>query len=412
MSYNKKKLINDPVYGFISIPFDELFDLIEHPYFQRLRRIQQLGLTSYVYPGAVHSRFHHALGAMHLMQLALQVLIAKGHEISQDEIRAAMQAILLHDIGHGPFSHTLEHSIIDGIGHEELTVAFMEKLKQQHPTLQLAIDIFTDQHPKHFLHQLVSSQLDVDRLDYLSRDSFFTGVSEGVVGYNRILKMFNVKENELLIEEKGIYSIEKFLVSRRLMYWQVYLHKTVLAAEQVLIKILKRANELSSQGVNLYATPALEFFLQNKFNKEDVKDHPTLLDQFAQLDDHDIMASIKVWVNHEDKILSYLSKSLIHRKLFKVKIQNKPFHEEDYEELVNKTKQHFGVTDKKLEYLIFKGSTMNRAYSQSEDQIKMLMKSGEVMKLSYAVDELNISVLSEPQVKYYLCFPNEIVDNK
>ena len=412
MSYNKKKLINDPVYGFISIPFDEIFDIIEHPFFQRLRRIQQLGLTSYVYPGAVHTRFHHALGAMHLMQLALQVLISKGHEITRDEIRAALQAILLHDIGHGPFSHTLEHSIIDGIGHEEITVAFMERLKLEFPSLQLAIDIFTDKHPKHFLHQLVSSQLDVDRLDYLSRDSFFTGVSEGVVGYNRILKMFNVLNNELLIEEKGIYSIEKFLVSRRLMYWQVYLHKTVLAAEQVLIKILKRAKELSEQGEALFATPALDFFLQNKFTKNDVQENSILLEQFAQLDDHDIMTSIKVWVNHKDRILAYLAKSLIHRKLFKVNIQNKPFHKEDYLILKEKTKKLFQISDKDLDYLIFKGSTTNSAYSQSNDQIKMLMKSGEVMKLSYAVDELNISVLSEPQVKYYLCFPNEIVDNK
>ena len=324
---NKRKIINDPIYGFITLPNDLVFDLINHPIFQRLRRIKQLGLTNLVYPGALHTRFHHAIGAMHLMTEALLVLKSKGVNITDEESEAAIIAILLHDIGHGPFSHALEHTIVKGISHEDISMMLMNELNITFKgKLTLAIKIFKGDYSKKYLHQLVSSQLDMDRLDYLKRDSFFTGVSEGVVSSDRIIKMLNVAKGELVIEAKGIYSVEKFLIARRLMYWQVYLHKTVLSAENLLVKILKRAKELSLSGTELFATPALSLFLKNNFNKKDFTSKKELLNQFVLLDDYDIMASVKVWTLSDDKILSLLCSSLIDRNLYKIELQNKKFN--------------------------------------------------------------------------------------
>src|SRR5512133_382460 len=331
---NKKKIINDPVHGFINIPFDIILDLIEHPYFQRLQRIRQLGLTSMVYPGATHSRFQHALGAIHLMGQAISNIQSKGHEITEEEAEAVTIAILLHDIGHGPFSHTLEETIAEGIHHEILSGLFMEELDREFQGgLRMAIRIFRNEYPKKFLHQLVSSQLDMDRLDYLRRDSFFTGVTEGVIGSDRIIKMLNVVNDNLVVEAKGIYSIEKFLIARRLMYWQVYLHKTVLSAEKLMLMILKRAKELAGAKQNLFCTPSLAWFLYEfpsglSVNRMDPEIRTQLVSQFAQLDDNDIMASAKVWASHPDKLLSILCSKLVDRNLNRIKMQNEPLDEE------------------------------------------------------------------------------------
>ena len=309
---NKKKLVNDPVYGFIAIPDDLIFDIIQHPYFQRSRRISQLGLTNLVYPGALHTRFHHALGAMHLMTIAIATIRRKGHEITPEEERGVLIAILLHDIGHGPFSHTLEYDIVNKVSHEDISSFFIERISIAFDgKLDLALLIFKNNYHKKFLYQLVSSQLDMDRLDYLNRDSFYTGVSEGKIGSDRIIEMLNVHEGNLVLEEKGIYSIEKFIVARRLMYWQVYLHKTVTASELMLIKIMQRAKELSTQNVELFASPAFQFFLKNAITKDDFQKNPEVLEQFAQMDDYDILGAVKVWQNHSDKILSFLCKRLI-----------------------------------------------------------------------------------------------------
>jgi HD superfamily phosphohydrolase len=327
---NKKKIINDPVFGFINIRSELVFDLIEHPYFQRLRRIKQLGLSCMVYPGANHTRFEHALGALHLMRSALAILKLKGQEISDEEADAVSVAILLHDIGHGPFSHVLEYTLVPDVPHERISLLLMEELNRQFGgKLELAIRIFTDRYHRHFLHQLVSSQLDMDRLDYLSRDSFFSGVSEGVISAERIIKMLNVKNDELVVEYKGIYSVENFLIARRLMYWQVYLHKTVLSAEYLLINVLTRARELALAGTDLFATPVLKAFLQNGIVLDDFIfnrpiDGRDTLELFTQLDDNDIIASIKEWQNHPDIVLSYLARCIINRRLYKIKISKKP----------------------------------------------------------------------------------------
>jgi len=356
MIKEKKKILNDPVYGFINMPQGISFQLIEHAVFQRLRRIKQLGLTYYVYPGAIHTRFQHTLGASFLMTLALDTLRTKNIDISDEEYQAAQNAILLHDIGHGPFSHSLEHSIIEGISHEDLSLQFMEYLNVYFDgELEPAIQVFKNQHPKKFLHQLVSSQLDVDRLDYLRRDSFFTGVSEGVVGSDRIIKMLNVHDNNLVVDAKGVYSIEKFLIARRLMYWQVYLHKTVVAADQLLIRLLQRAKELASQKIKLFATPAFEFFLYNTVQLDDLKEKSgvqnyTVLELFAQLDDNDIVASIKTWINHKDPILSYLSKSLINRGLYKIELQKQVFDKNRIQNLKNKLQKEFSLTQEQIKY--------------------------------------------------------------
>ena len=406
---NKRKIINDPVYGFITIPSELIFDIIEHRWFQRLRRIQQLGLTSLVYPGGNHTRFQHTIGAMHLMKQALEVLRSKGILITEEEGEATVIAILMHDIGHGPFSHTLEKTIVQGMSHEELSALFMDRLnKEFNGKLTLATKIFQDKYKKKFLHQLVSGQLDVDRLDYLNRDSFFTGVAEGVIGYDRIIKMLSVHKGELVVEAKGIYSIEKFIVSRRLMYWQVYLHKTVLVAEQMLVRILQRARELSIRGSDVFASPALSFFISENLNTKDFYKNDNVFEQFALLDDTDVMNAIKVWQTHDDKVLSYLSKCLINRKLFHIELQPQPFSKNKIESLKNKISNKFGTKKEELQYLLIEESTSNNAYSRKGDAINILLKDGKVKDIAEASDQLNISVLSEPVVKYYMCWPKEI----
>jgi HD superfamily phosphohydrolase len=400
------KIINDPIYGFIKIPSETVFQLIQHAFFQRLRRIRQLGLTHLVYPGAHHTRFHHAIGAMHLMGEAIEVLRSKGHEITPDEAEAVTVAILLHDIGHGPFSHALEDSLASGIRHEELSELFMDHLNEIFTgKLSLAIRIFRNQYAKKFLHQLVSSQLDVDRLDYLNRDSFFTGVSEGVISSDRIIKMLEVVNDELVIEAKGIYSIEKFIVSRRLMYWQVYLHKTVVSAENLLINILKRAKELARQETDLFATPALKKILTYSFNKQDFLNDKKLLNTFADLDDSDITASVKVWSNHDDKVLSTLSQHLVGRNLFKIILQRERFEQREISNLKEKVKTTFRINNNELKYFFLEGSLVNNAYNSRNDKINILFKDGKVKDISEAADTLNIKALSEPVEKYYISYP-------
>jgi HD superfamily phosphohydrolase len=404
-STNKLKIINDPVYGFIKIPYDLVFDLIEHALFQRLRRIRQLGLTHFVYPGANHTRFQHAVGAMHLMGLAIEVIRSKGHAISEQEAMAVTIAILLHDIGHGPFSHSLEHSLIKNTTHEEISLLFMEQLNNEfHGELDMAIEIFRNRYPKKFLHQLVSSQLDMDRLDYLKRDSFFTGVTEGVIGSDRIIKMLNVLNDQLVVEEKGIYSIEKFLIARRLMYWQVYLHRTVVASEQLLILMLKRAQVLASGGVKLFATPALAHFLQEQTQVS--------LEQFAMLDDNDILASAKVWCNNSDRVLSMLANGLVNRKLFSVELDNQPFSADRVAKIRDSVAKKLSMSPEEAEYLVVSDSISNYAYSDMDDRITIMDKHGKTRDIAEASDILNISVLSKTVRKYFLCYPRFIIENE
>ena len=403
----KRKIFNDPIYGFISIPNEFIFDLIEHPYFQRLRRITQLGLSNVVYTGANHTRFQHTLGAMHLMTRAIDTIRNKGHEITEEEALGATIAILMHDIGHGPYSHTLEYSLVNGVNHEVISSLFMDELNHKFKgQLSLAIEIFKGTYHKKFLHQLVSSQLDVDRLDYLKRDSFFTGVSEGVIGSERLISMLNVADGEIAVEAKGIYSVEKFLVARRIMYWQVYLHKTVLGAEMLLIKILSRAKSLALSGETLFSSTALETFLYHDYTKEDFYAYKGLLAVFARLDDFDIMGAIKVWAEHDDAILSTLCGMLIHRKLYKVEIRKEPFTQEEIEAKQKEVAQHMNIDDPAdLDFFVFSDQVMNRAYSQTLDNICILFKDGTVKDVAEAADLLNISVLSEPVTKYFLCYP-------
>ena len=404
-STNKLKIINDPVYGFIKIPFDLAYDLMEHPLFQRLRRIRQLGLTHFVYPGAMHTRFQHAIGAMHLMGQAIDVIRSKGHLITDDEARAVTIAILLHDIGHGPFSHSLEFSLFSNTPHEEISLMFMEQLNREfRGELSMAIEIFKNRYHKKFLHQLVSSQLDMDRLDYLKRDSFFTGVTEGVIGSDRIIKMLNVLNDQLVVDEKGIYSIEKFLIARRLMYWQVYLHRTVVASEQVLIMLLKRAKALTSRGDKLFATPALVYFLQEHTEVS--------LEQFARLDDDDILASAKVWCNNSDSVLSMLSNGLVNRKLFSVELNDQPFHAERVERIRDQVREHLSLSPEEAEYLVVSESISNYAYSDMDDRITIMDKHGATRVMAEASDILNISVLSKTVRKYFLCYPRFIKEKK
>lgn len=401
----KKKIFNDPLYGFISIHRGIIYDVIEHPWFQRLRRINQLGLTNVVYTGANHTRFQHTLGAYHLMNRAIAVIRQKGHEITPEESEGVYLAILLHDIGHGPFSHTLEHSIIEGVSHEDISIQFMKALSKEFDgKLDLAIKIFTNTYHKAFLHQLVSSQLDMDRLDYLMRDSFFTGVSEGVIGSDRIIQMLDVANDNLVIEAKGIYSIEKFIIARRLMYWQVYLHKTVLSAENLLVNIMKRAAEISRSGTELFASPALKFFLQNSVAKEDFETQPDLLNLFSQLDDFDVISAIKVWQNCEDKILSQLSQRLIQRSLLKVKFSDNPFTKEEIDNKIQEASQKIGLTAEETEYFVFNGKVENRAFKSKSEHIQILHKDGSVHNIGEDAALLNISVLSEPVVKHFLCY--------
>ncbi|PKP31064.1 MAG: phosphohydrolase [Bacteroidetes bacterium HGW-Bacteroidetes-16] len=403
---NKRKILNDPVYGFISIPDGLLFDLIEHPWFQRLRRIKQLGLTHLVYPGALHTRFHHSLGAMYLMKRAIEELRSKGHEITKEEALASYVAILLHDIGHGPYSHTLEHSIADGVNHEYLSKLLMMRLNDEFGgKLTEAIQVFDGTHPKAFLHKLVSSQLDMDRLDYLKRDSFFSGVSEGTVNYERILNMLDVVDDNLVIEAKGIYSVEKFIMARRLMYWQVYLHKTVLVAEHTLMHVLRRAKELRMQGTELFATPALDYFLKQHVTKELFLKDEHALTMFTLLDDFDIFTSMKVWTTHPDKVLRLLSQSVVNRRLFKIEMQSEPFNQQLILEKHSRVMEKWGLTDKEADNFVFSDSTSNYMYHLGSDNINILFKDGTVMDIAEASDQLNISLLAKPTTKYFLCYP-------
>lgn len=409
MSTNKRKIINDPIYGFVTIPNELIYDLINHPYFQRLRRIKQLGLTNLVFPGALHTRFHHAIGAMHLMQEAVLTLRQKDTIISEEEEQAVLIAILLHDIGHGPFSHALEHSIVKGISHESISSLFMDKLNEEFEgRLDLAIKIFNNQHPKQFLHQLVSSQLDMDRLDYLMRDSFFTGVSEGVISSDRIIKMLSVVKNELVVEHKAIYSIEKFLIARRLMYWQVYLHKTVLSAETLLVNILMRAKELSAAGQELFATPSFQLFLKNDFTESDFKKNLGLLDRFSKLDDSDVDTCVKVWSTHEDQILGKLCSNLLDRRLFKIEIQNHAFPENYKTRLVENVCKLYGISEKEARYFVFSDTVNNNAYIASQFNINILMNNGLLMDVAQASDQLNIQSLSKTVTKHFICYPKEL----
>ncbi|HQT22101.1 MAG: phosphohydrolase [Sphingobacteriales bacterium 17-39-43] len=408
---NKKKIINDPVYGFITIPSELVYDLIQHPYVQRLRYIKQLGMTHLVYPGALHTRFHHALGAMHLMSLAIETIKSKGQAISYEEEEAVMIAILLHDIGHGPFSHALEHTIVDGVSHEHITALLMNNLNREFDgKLTMALEIFNNRYPKTFLHQLVSGQLDIDRLDYLNRDSFFTGVSEGVISFDRIIKMLDVIDDQLVVEEKGIYSIEKFLIARRLMYWQVYLHKTVIAAEQMLVKILERAKELSFEGRNLFSSPCFSYFLKNSVSREEFRNDPRNLERFTKLDDNDIFTSIKVWADDEDLILSTLCKHLISRNLYKVEISNEPPPVEWINELADRVTDEFEVSDDETSYFVFTDTIKNNAYHVGDGSINILMKNGSIQDITKASDNSNLEALAKTVQKYILCYVKEIRD--
>lgn len=409
MPYNKRKIINDPIYGFVTLPNDIIYDLINHPYFQRLRRIKQLGLTNLVYPGALHTRFHHAIGAMHLMQEAVLTLKQKEVAISEEEEQAVLIAILLHDIGHGPFSHALEHSIVKGVSHETISSLIMDELNKEFKgKLTLAIKIFNDEYKKHFLHQLVSSQLDMDRLDYLKRDSFFTGVSEGVISSDRIIKMLNVVNNQLVVEQKAIYSIEKFLIARRLMYWQVYLHKTVLSAETLLVNILKRAKELSADGEVLFATPVLQQFLQNDYSKIDFEKDKSLLQKFSKLDDNDVVASIKVWADHKDRILSLLCSKLLERKLYKIELQSTPISTAHKNKLIEKACKYYKINRREAAYFVVNSSVNNSAYNANSFNINVMMNNGSLMDVAAASDQLNIQSLSKTVTKYFVCYPKEI----
>ena len=409
---NKRKIFNDPVYGFVSVPNELIFDLIEHPYFQRLRRIKQLGLTHLVYPGALHTRFQHSLGAMHLMHRAISQLRFKGHEITKNEAEGVYIAILLHDIGHGPYSHALEHSIVSGVNHEQISKIFMDKLNVCfNGRLDTAISIFNDTYKKKYLHKLVSGQFDMDRLDYLKRDSYFSGVSEGVVNYERLLRMIDVVDDELVIEAKGIYSVEKFIIARRLMYWQVYLHKTVLVAEYTIVNVLKRAKYLRMKGVELFSTPALDFFLKNKITLQDFITNEEVISNFSMLDDFDIFTSMKIWTSHSDTILKTLCSSIVNRRLFKVELQNKPFDASYINEIRDKVKQKLNLDDSEVDYFVISEKTSSYTYKIGTDKIGILYKNGDIVDIAEASDQLNISALTVPTTKYFVCYPKEMMMN-
>jgi hypothetical protein len=409
---NKKKIINDPVLGFINLQSEIIYDLIEHPIVQRLRRIKQLGLSYLVFPGANHSRFEHALGACHLMRQAISSLRIKGHEITESEADAVTIAILLHDIGHAPFSHVLENTLVE-IPHEEISLLLMTQLNDEfNGKLDLAIRIFTNQYKKHFLHQLVSSQLDMDRLDYLNRDSFFTGVAEGTIGVERIIKMLNVWDDQLVVDEKGIYSVEKFLISRRLMYWQVYLHKTVVSAESLLINILKRAKELVLANERIYSTPTLRIFLEHNFTTLDFKNNieiegKSILDWYSLLDDNDISISIKEWQFHPDLVLSMLAKSLNNRILFRIQLFPIPVTKTLEEKIQKKIESNITNDSKLINYFLMIGEITNNAYDKHNEKILVLDKSGKTKDMQQASD-INLNALTKTVRKYFVCYPKEL----
>ena len=400
---NKRKIINDPVFGFLSIPNELIYDVLQHPYVQRLNRIRQLGLSYLVYPGAMHSRFGHSIGAMHLMHEAIGSLRLKGVDITAEEETSAMIAILLHDIGHGPFSHVLEHTLVDGVTHEDISLLMMERINDDlHGQLGMAISIFKNEYPKHFLHQLISSQLDVDRMDYLCRDSFFTGVQEGRVASERLLKMMDVRDDKLVVQVKGIYSVEKFLVARRLMYWQVYLHKTSVAAEQHLIKILSRAKDLARKGTDLFCSPALRYFLYQPVTFDMFNVNSEALEQYALLDDNDVLCAIKAWIASDDKVLSRLSESFINRQLFRGELLESPLSEEQKRELNKCYSQALGVGEKEAEYCWSEHVSTSNTYSEKADSIDILYSDGTVRDIAQASEILDLEALTKKPTKRYL----------
>ncbi len=406
---NKKKIFNDPVYGFIPVQNELIFDLIEHPYFQRMRRIKQLGLTDFVYPGALHTRFHHALGAMHLMSKTLDSLRAKGHMIFDAEYEASLIAILLHDIGHGPFSHTLEFSLFKGIRHEKITSWALNRLsKEFNGQLNLAIQIFEKRYPRKFFSELVSSQLDIDRLDYLQRDCFFTGVQEGTIGAERIIQMLNIVDEKLVVEEKGIYTIESFLGARRIMYWQVYLHKTAICAEKMLIQLINRAKELTQSGVKVPCTPAFSTFLERNITEEEFLEDPDLLEVFMAMDDTDLWGSLKFWKDHDDHILSGLSRRLLARNLFGVKLFNEKPDERTITALKKRISKHFDISMEESQYYVSSGAVSNSGYLPQEGSITILRKNGELTDIAAAAELPNIRAISKIVEKYYLCWPKDV----
>ena len=400
---NKLKILNDPIYGFVQIPNSLIFDIIEHPYFQRLRRISQMGFSNLVYPGANHTRFHHALGCLHLMQKAVSVLRFKQIEITKEEENALCIAILLHDIGHGAFSHALEHSIVNGVSHEEISLKFMKKLNDEFDgELNLAIKIFEGNYPRKFLYKLISSQLDIDRLDYLKRDSFYTGVTEGNISSDRLIVMMNVKNDELVIEQKGIYSVEKFLIARRLMYWQVYLHKTGLVAENMLVNVLIRAKELAGKGEKLFGSTSLKYFLYNQIDQDNFTDET--LAMFSKLDDYDILSAIKEWVSHEDKVLSLLSQMIVDRKLLRVEIQKDAFDISKINKKITKFSKKLNLSEEETKYFVFSQEIKNQAYN-SDKPIFILNKKGKLKDIAKASDQFNIQALTKPVIKHFICYP-------
>jgi len=402
----KYKIINDPIYGFIKIKSKIIYDLINHKYFQRLRRISQLGLSYLVYPGAQHTRFQHALGSLHLMDKAIQQLTNKGHEITSTEQEALRICILLHDIGHGPFSHALEKILVNEINHEQLTLMFMKHLNEEfNGKLSISIEIFKNTYKKKFLHQLVSSQLDMDRLDYLKRDSFFTGVTDGNIGTERIINMLNVANGNLVIEEKGIYSIEKFILARRLMYWQVYLHKTVISSENMLMKLIKRAKFLISNGEEIFITSNLLYFLNDDFLEDLNRGQKRIIEQFAQLDDYDIYFCLKKWQNNSDKILSLLSKNLLNRNINKIIIETKKIDSEKIINIKNKVSQEFQLNNSEVEFLVINDQVSNHVYNEDNSNINILMKNNEIVDLAEASDHFNIKALNNKTKKYFISYP-------
>jgi len=406
---NKLKIFNDPIYGFITIPNSLIYDLIQHPYFQRLRRISQMGMSYLVYPGAHHTRFHHALGCMHIMQKAVQTLQFKGVAISEDEENALYIAILLHDIGHGPYSHAMEHSIVEEVHHEELSLLFMEQLNKEFDgKLALAIQVFKGEYHRKFMLQLISSQLDMDRMDYLKRDSFYSGVAEGNINSERLIQMMNVQDDYLVIEEKGIYSVEKFLVARRLMYWQAYLHKTSVVAELILTKILKRAKELTQKGILLPCSESLQFFMQNKISLSDFDKN--VLDKFSYLDDYDVMGAIKSWQFHDDFVLQSLCRMILNRDLLKIQMTDDKPNKENLLSIKNKYIALAGISEKEADYFVFKGKLKNQAYSKSSEPIRILKKDKTIEDVVEASDQLHLKALSKPVTKYFICFPKVVLE--
>lgn len=404
---NKLKIFNDPIYGFITIPNTLIYDLIQHPYFQRLRRITQMGLSYLVYPGANHTRFHHAIGAMHIMQKAVEVLRSKDVSISKEEENALYITILLHDIGHGPFSHAMEHSIVEEVNHEEISLLFMNKLNEEFDgQLSLAIQVFKGEYHRKFMLQLISSQLDMDRMDYLKRDSFYSGVAEGNINSDRLIQMLNVMDDVLVMEEKGIYSIEKFLMARRLMYWQAYLHKTSLVAELTLTKALQRAKELLHEGIEIECSRPLKYFMEHKVSLENFSISD--LDVFAQLDDFDIVSALKNWQHHDDFILSSLSKMIINRDLSKIKLNNEKFPKEVLTEMSIRFAAANNITVAETKYFIFKGKIKNQAYSKDAEPIRILKKDKSIEDVVEASDQLNLKALSKPVTKYFICYPKQL----